>query len=101
MKTSSIGGKAFPSNFEILANVKMYCHVGDGAATAYVRAGDESAPASTQQLSELARRGKNLSFDSMPTECNVSDPTFTVFNATFKREKKMDLTDKDYVSFGI
>jgi ATP-dependent DNA helicase RecG len=56
---------------------------------------------SRPRLSELARRGKNLTFDSMPTEYKVSDLTFTVFDAAFKRIKKLALTEKDYISFGI
>jgi len=78
-----------------------YYYVADGNTIAYVRIGDESVPASPQQLSELARRGKNLTFDSMPTEHNVSDLTFIAFNAAFKRIKKLILSEKDYISFGI
>ncbi|MDR1206657.1 MAG: putative DNA binding domain-containing protein [Peptococcaceae bacterium] len=78
-----------------------YYYIADGNTIAYVRIGDESVPASPPQLSELARRGKNLTFDSMPTEYKVSDLTFTVFDAAFKRIKKLALTEKDYVSFGI
>ena len=78
-----------------------YYYIADGNTIAYVRIGDESVPASPQQLSELARRGKNLTFDSMPTEYKVSDLTFTILNATFKRIKDIVLTDKDYVSFGL
>jgi ATP-dependent DNA helicase RecG len=78
-----------------------YYYIADGNMIAYVRVGDESVPASRQQLSELARRGKNLTFDSMPAEYKVSDLTFTVFDATFKRIKKLALTEKDYISFGI
>ena len=78
-----------------------YYYVADGNTTAYVRIGDESVPAPPQQLSELARRGKNISFDSMPTEYKVSNLTFAFFDAAFKREKKMLLTENDYVSFGI
>jgi ATP-dependent DNA helicase RecG len=78
-----------------------YYYVADGNTIAYVRVGDESVPATPQQLSELARRGKNLTFDSMPTEYKVSDLTFTVFEAAFKRYKKIVLTEKDYLSFGL
>jgi len=78
-----------------------YYYVADGNTIAYVRLGDESVPASSHQLSELARRGKNLTFDSMPTDYNVRDLTFTMLNATFKRVKKIILTEKDYVSFGL
>jgi ATP-dependent DNA helicase RecG len=81
--------------------IPPYYYVGDGGTTAYVRLGDESIPASPQQLSELVLRGRNLSFDAMPTKYKLSDLTFTIFDATFKREKKMLLTENDYVSFGI
>jgi ATP-dependent DNA helicase RecG len=37
----------------------------------------------------------------MPTEYKLSDLTFTIFDAAFKREKKMVLTENDNVSFGI
>ena len=78
-----------------------YYNVADGNTIAYVRIGDESVPATPPQLSELARRSKNLAFDSMPTDHKVSHLTFTVFDAAFKRIKNLVLTEKDYVSFGI
>ena len=78
-----------------------YYYIADGNTIAYVRIGDESVPASPSQLSELVRRGKNLTFDSMPTEYKLSDMTFTVFGAAFKRIKKLVLTEKEYISFGI
>jgi ATP-dependent DNA helicase RecG len=97
-----VGGEKTVLVLEIQGGeIPPYYYVGDGNTTAYVRAGDESIPASPQQLSELVRRGKNLSFDSMPTEYKLSDLTFTMLDAAFKREKKMVLTESDYVSFGI
>ncbi|MDR0751152.1 MAG: putative DNA binding domain-containing protein [Christensenellaceae bacterium] len=78
-----------------------YYYVADGNTIAYVRVGDKSVPTTPQQLSELAHRGKNLTFDSMPTEYKVSDLTFTVFEVAFKRYKKIVLTEKDYLSFGL
>jgi len=78
-----------------------YYYKADGNMIAYVRLGDESIPVSREQLAELARRGANLTFESMPTEYKVRDLTFTVLNATFKRIKKIILTEKDYESFGL
>jgi ATP-dependent DNA helicase RecG len=78
-----------------------YYYFGDGSTVAYARVGSESNPASPERLSELVRQGKNLTFDSMPTDYKVGDLTFTILNATFKREKKLLLTEKDYVSFGL
>jgi ATP-dependent DNA helicase RecG len=82
-------------------NITPYYYIADGNTIAYMRVGNESNPASPQQLSELVRRGKNLTLDSMPTEYKASDLTFAVFNATFKRLTKLVLTEKDYISFGL
>jgi ATP-dependent DNA helicase RecG len=70
--------KAMDDGKEILVlhiphgEIPPYYYVGEGNTTAYVRIGDESVPASPERLSELARRGKNLTFDSMPTEYNTN-----------------------------
>ena len=47
--------------------------VADGITIAYVRIGDERVPASPSQLSELARRGKNLTFDSRKLLMTIPD----------------------------
>ena len=78
-----------------------YYYVGDGTITAFMRIGNQSVPATPQQLSELVRRGKNLSFDSMPTDYKIADLTFTVFEATYKKNSKKVMTIKEYVSFGM
>ncbi|MDR0381354.1 MAG: putative DNA binding domain-containing protein, partial [Oscillospiraceae bacterium] len=81
--------------------ITPYYYVADGNTTAYVRIGNESNPASPQRLSELVRQGKNLTFDSMPTEYKKDDLSFTIFEAAFKRVTKKVLTLKEYVSFGM
>jgi ATP-dependent DNA helicase RecG len=81
-------GKIIPALQVPRGETPPYYYVADGNIIAYVRVGDESVPASPQQLSELARRGKNLTFDSMPTECKVSNLTFTVFDATLQENKE-------------
>ena len=78
-----------------------YYYVGDGTITAFVRIGNQSVPATPQQLSELVRRGKNLSFDSMPTDYKMADLTFTIFEAAYKKISKKAITVKEYVSFGM
>jgi predicted HTH transcriptional regulator len=59
---------------------------------------DSSSP---QQLSELARRGKNIPFDSQPTDYKKADQSFTVFEAAIKKETKTVMTSKAYESFGM
>jgi ATP-dependent DNA helicase RecG len=68
---------------------------------AYVRVGNESVPASPPRLNELVMRGKNLTFDSLPTEYKKDDLAFTVFEAAYKKATKKTLTLKEYVSFGM
>jgi predicted HTH transcriptional regulator len=68
--------------------ITPYYYVGDGSTTAYVRIGNESNPATPQRLSELARRAKNISFDSMPTDYKKDDLSFTVFEAAIKKTTK-------------
>jgi ATP-dependent DNA helicase RecG len=75
--------------------------VSDGNTIAFVRIGDESVPASPQQLSELARRDKNITFESQPTDYKKDDLSFTVLEAAIKRETNMVMTLKTYESFGL
>ena len=82
-------------------NNTPYYYVADGTTTAFVRIGNESVMASPQQLNELVMRGKNLTFDTLPTEYKITDLTFTALNAAFKRIKKLVLTEKDYISMGL
>jgi len=82
-------------------NNTPYYYVGDGSTTAFVRIGSESVMASPQQLNELVMRGKNLTFDTLPTEYKVADLTFTSLDAAFKRIRKLILTEKDYISMGL
>jgi len=87
---------------EIKVKTSVYAphyYVSDGSRTAYIRLGSESVQAPAHILNEMLMRSKNLTFDAMPTAYKVSDLTFTMFDATFKRLKKMILTQKDYVSF--
>jgi len=82
-------------------NNTPYYYVGDGTTTTYIRLGNESIPASPQHLNELVMRGKNLTFDTLPTDYKLSDLTFTSLNAAFKRIRKITLSQKDYVSMGL
>ena len=82
-------------------NNTPYYYAADGTITAFVRVGSESVMASPQQLNELVMRGKNLTFDTMPTEYKLTDLTFTALDAAFKRIKKLILSEKDYISMGL
>ena len=81
--------------------IPPYYYVADGNTSAFVRIGNESNPATPQRLSELVRRGKNLSFDSMPTDYKLTDMAYTIFEAAYKKITKKAMSVKEYVSFGM
>jgi len=78
-----------------------YYYNGDGSMLAFVRVGSESIPATANRLTELAIKGQNLTFESLPTEYKQTDLAFTVFEATYKQITKKTITPKDYISFGM
>ena len=82
-------------------NETPYFYSADGNLIAYVRIGSDSQPAPPNRLRELVMKGKNLSFDALPTEYKAEDLTFTILDATFKKVRKQTLTTKDYISFGL
>jgi len=87
---------------EVMAgNETPYFYSSDGNLIAYIRIGSDSVPASPSRLRELVMKGKNLTFDALPTDYKVDDLTFTILDATFKKTKKQILTVKDYTSFGL
>lgn len=49
-----------------------YYYVGDGQRIAFVRVGDESLPASAEQMVRLVLKGFNKTYDSLPTDTMLS-----------------------------
>ena len=78
-----------------------YFYQSDGTVTAYIRIGNRSVPADSNRLRELVLKGKNLSFDSLPTEFSKSELTFSFFEAAYKKVTKSDIKPKEYISFGL
>lgn len=79
-----------------------YFYVADGRKEAFIRTGNQSIPAPAHILQNLILKGKNITFDSLPSEYNVGDLSFTLLAATIKDKtgKKFD-KDRDYVSLGL
>lgn len=50
-----------------------YYYVGDGQRIAFVRVGDESLPATAEQMVRLILKGSNKTFDSLHTDYKVED----------------------------
>ncbi len=55
-----------------------YYYVGDGQRKAFVRVGDESIPATAEQMVRLVLKGSSKTFDSLHTDYKAEDFSFTI-----------------------
>ena len=82
-------------------NYTPYYYVGDGQRVAYVRNGEESLPATAEEMVRLVLKGSNRTFDSLRTDCRTDDYSFALLASTF-RERTQQEWDKKYLqSFGL
>ncbi len=82
-------------------NYTPYYYVGDGQRVAFVRIGDESLPASAEQMVRLVLKGSNKTFDSLVTDYKAEDNTFIILANTFKKQTTQEWDKKFLVSFGL
>ena len=82
--------------------ITPYYYVSDGRKEAFIRSGNQSIQAPSHILQNLILKGKNITFDSLPSEYNVGDLSFTLLTATIKDKtgKKFN-EDRDYISLGL
>ena len=78
-----------------------YYYVGDGQRIALVRIGDESLPATAEQMVRLVLKGSNKTYDSLHTDYKVEDYAFTILANTFKDRTKQEWDKKYLLSFGL
>ncbi len=78
-----------------------YYYVGDGQRIAFVRIGDESLPATAEQMVRLVLKGSNRTFDSLHTDYNAEDYSFTILANAFKDRTKQEWDKKYLLSFGL
>ena len=78
-----------------------YYYVGDGQRVAFVRVGDESLPATAEQMVRLVLKGSNKTFDSLHTDYKIEDTSFTILANTFKLRTGQDWYKKYLLSFGL
>ena len=67
-----------------------YYYVGDGQRIAFVRVGDESMPATAEQMVRLVLKGSNKTFDSLHTDYKAEDYSFTILANSFKDRTKQE-----------
>ena len=78
-----------------------YYYVGDGQRIAFVRIGDESLPATAEQMARLVLKGSNKTYDSLHTDYKAEDYSFTILANTFKDRTKQEWDKKYLLSFGL
>ena len=79
-----------------------YYYNSDGRKTAYIRSGDESIEAPEHILQSLILKGQNRTYDCLPSEYTKNDVSFTLLEATLKKETGTIINkDRDYVSFNL
>lgn len=78
-----------------------YYYRGDGSTEAFIRIGNESVVANAAELKRLVLRGKNTSFDSLMTDYDFSDYSFSKLRERFKEWNGTSMSEKSFESFGI
>ena len=78
-----------------------YYYVGDGQRIAFVRIGDESLPATAEQMVRLVLKGSNKTYDSLHTDYKSDDYSFTILANTFKARIHQEWNKKFLLSFGL
>ena len=78
-----------------------YYYVGDGQRVAFVRVGDESVPASAEQMMRLVLKGTNRTYDSLHTDYKAEDYSFTILANSFKKRTNQEWDKKYLLSFGL
>ena len=78
-----------------------YYYVGNGQRVAFVRNGDESIPATGEQMVRLVLKGSSQTYDSLHTDKRVEDHSFAILANTFKERTGQDWDRKYLLSFGL
>lgn len=78
-----------------------YYYVGDGQRVAFVRVGEESLPATAEQMLRLVLKGTNKTYDSLHTDNKAEDYAFTILANTFKTRTSQEWNKKYLLSFGL
>ena len=82
-------------------NYTPYYYVGDGQRIAFVRVGDESLPATAEQMLRLVLKGTNKTYDSLHTDYKVEDNSFAFLANTFRQRTNQEWDKKYLLSFGL
>ena len=79
-----------------------YYYNSDGRKEAFIRSGNQSIIAPKHILDNLILKGQNTTFDELPSTFDINDVSFTLLNASLKKETGKELNkEKDYLSLEL
>ena len=78
-----------------------YYYVGDGQRVAYMRMGDESIPATDEDMKRLVLNGANRTYDSLKSDTLTEKSTFVILANTFEERTGQTFQKKFLKSFGL
>ena len=78
-----------------------YYLVDGGSRIAYIRVGNESVPASSVQLTQLALKGQQKSYDELTTEHLEKNASFSKLRSLYYSQTRQEFRDSDLESFGL
>ena len=78
-----------------------YYYVKDGQRIAFVRNGEESIPATAEEMVRLVLKGSNRTYDSLHTDNKTEDNSFAILANTFKERTGQNWDKKYLLSFGL
>ncbi len=79
-----------------------YYYENDGRKEVFIKAGNQSILAPKHILDNLILKGQNTTFDELPSIYNISDVSFTLLNASLKKETSKEFNkEKDFISLEL
>ncbi|MDD4083477.1 MAG: putative DNA binding domain-containing protein [Sphaerochaetaceae bacterium] len=84
-----------------IANEMPYFVVSSGGRIAYIRVGNESVPASSNDIKNLVLKGTNKTFDLLSSHISLDKASFTKLRAEYYQRTNKEFKDTDFLSFGL
>ena len=78
-----------------------YYVVDGGSKIAYTRVGNESIPVSSIQLTQLALRGQQKTYDELVTDIHIENADFSKLKSLYYQRVRKNFQESDLASFGL
>lgn len=78
-----------------------YYYFNGNKREAFLRVGNESVPVTSEQLNELILKGKNQTYDLLPSKYYLKDFSFSLLKATYKDKTGLEFEESDFLSFEL